>query len=122
MGIFLILNGMGVAFLLYVLAHLWREGHRQREAGGISAMEFERRSGADVLVVKQPISRSSDRSFTVIRFPVQSCGSGTNAVDEYRATGTADPRVRPISTIRASSADAQLDYDAVHVLKEGRQC
>lgn len=122
MGIFLILNGMGVAFLLYVLAHLWREGHRRREAAGISEMEFESRPGADVLVVTHPISKSRSSSFTLIPFPIQCYEADERAADEHRATGTADPRVRSISTTRAGSADARLDYDAVQVLKEGRQC
>jgi hypothetical protein len=32
MTIFMLVNGMGVVFLLYVLANFWKEGHRQGTA------------------------------------------------------------------------------------------
>ena len=41
--IFLILNGLGVAFLLYVLANFWKEGHRPKNDARKYAAEFGQR-------------------------------------------------------------------------------
>ena len=68
MTIFFMLNGMGVAFLLYVLANFWKEGHRPKSNARKYATEFGRRDWADVIVVTHPISHSAQGGLSVIPF------------------------------------------------------
>ena len=68
MTIFLVLNGLGVIFLLYVLANFWKEGQRSKNDARKYAMEFERRDWADVFVVTHPISHSAQGGVSVIPF------------------------------------------------------
>ena len=63
MTIFLALNGLGVVFLLYVLANFWMEGHRPNYNARKYAAEFGERDWSDVAVVTQPISRSARIGF-----------------------------------------------------------
>ena len=66
MTIFLLLNGVGVVFLLYVLANFWKEGHRPRSGTQKSLGAFRRRDGANVFVVNHPISHSAQGDISVI--------------------------------------------------------
>jgi hypothetical protein len=68
MTIFLVLNGLGVAFLLYVLANFWKEGHRPENNARQYETEFERRDWADVAVITHPISHSAQGGISVIPF------------------------------------------------------
>jgi len=68
MTIFFVLNGLGVIFLLYVLANFWKEGHRPKNDARKYAMEFGRRDWADVVVVTHPISHSAQGGLSVIPF------------------------------------------------------
>jgi hypothetical protein len=71
MTIFLVLNGLGVIFLLYVLANFWKEGQRQKSDARKHAMELGRRDWADVFVVTHPISHFAQGGVSVIPFQVQ---------------------------------------------------
>lgn len=71
MTIFLVLNGMGIVFLLYVLANFWKEGHRPRNNARKYAAEFGRRDWAAVLVVTHPISHGAQGSLSVVPFRVR---------------------------------------------------
>jgi hypothetical protein len=66
--IFLVLNGLGVVFLLYVLGNFWKEGHRAKNVDRKYAMEFGRRDWADVFVVTHPISHSAQGGLSAIPF------------------------------------------------------
>jgi hypothetical protein len=66
--IFLVLNGLGVVFLLYVLANFWKEGHRLMNEECNDVMEFRGRNWADVIVVTHPISLSVQGDVSVIPF------------------------------------------------------
>ena len=66
--IFLVLNGLGVVFLVYVLANFWKEGHRPMTEECSDVMEFRGRNWADVVVVNHPISPSAQDGFSVIPF------------------------------------------------------
>jgi len=68
MTIFLLLNGLGVVFLLYVLAHFWREGRRSEQIARKYVAAFERRDWADVIVVTHPISHDAQGGVSVIPF------------------------------------------------------
>ena len=91
---FLVLNGLGVVFLLYVLANFMKEGRRNARK---YAAEFGRRDWADELVVTHPLSHSAQGGLSVIPF---------RARDRYRdkpVHGTAsfaksEAQVRRIST------------------------
>ncbi|MGA7793458.1 MAG: hypothetical protein WCA19_10495 [Candidatus Acidiferrales bacterium] len=68
MTIFFVLNGLGVIFLLYVLANFWKEGHRPQSDARKHAMEFGRLDWADVFVMTHPISHSAQGGVSVIPF------------------------------------------------------
>ena len=46
MTIFFVLNGMGVVFLLCVLANFWKEAHRPASNVRKNAMQFRSKEGA----------------------------------------------------------------------------
>jgi hypothetical protein len=71
MTIFLVLNSLGVVFLLYVLANFWREGHRPKNIARKYAAEFGGRDWADAVVGTHPISRSAQSGLSVIPFQAQ---------------------------------------------------
>ena len=66
---FLVLNGLGVVFLLYVLANFMKEGRRNARK---YAAEYGHRDWAEVLVVTHPISHSAQGGLSVIPFRVRS--------------------------------------------------
>jgi len=66
MTIFFLLNGLGVVFLLYVLANFLKEGHREKNAERRYARDFDGRGIADVFVLTHPISHSAYGGVTVI--------------------------------------------------------
>jgi hypothetical protein len=68
MTIFFVLNGLGVVFLLYVLAKFWNDGHRPRNKARKYAEELGRRDWADVIVVTHPISHAARGGLAVIPF------------------------------------------------------
>src|ERR1035438_2474535 len=72
MTIFLVLNGMGVVFLLYVLANFWNEGHRdghhEKNDRWWSATDFGRRDRADLVVITDRTSLESEGGLSVIPF------------------------------------------------------
>jgi hypothetical protein len=97
MTIFMALNGLGVAFLLYVLAKLWIEGHRQTNADRKEASEFAGRDWTDVLVATHPISHSAQGGLSVI--PFQARGRfGDTLAHRAPSDGTSEVPVRRIST------------------------
>ncbi len=68
MTIFLLLNGVGVVFLLYVLANFWKEGHRSNNNARKYPAEYGWRDWANVVVVTHPISHSAQGGLSVIPF------------------------------------------------------
>lgn len=70
MTVFLLLNGLGVIFLLYVLGGFWREGHQRRRRSQEFVAEFSPRQGVSILVVTEPISIKEDTRASVIPFPM----------------------------------------------------
>jgi hypothetical protein len=70
--IFLVLNGLGVVFLVYVLANFWREGRRAAvNSDRQDVMEFRGRNWADAVVVTHPISLSAQGGVSVIPFQMR---------------------------------------------------
>jgi hypothetical protein len=77
--IFLALNGLGVVFLLYVLANFWKEGHRPLNEKRGDVMEFRGRNWSDVVVVTHPISLSAQCGVSVIPFQARKLGTSGDA-------------------------------------------
>ena len=71
MTIFVLINGIGVVFLLYVLANFWKEGHRSTSRARRHAMEFGQRDWAGVVVVTRPISHHARGGRSLIPFRAQ---------------------------------------------------
>jgi hypothetical protein len=67
MKIFMMLNGMGVVFLMYVLVHFWIEGRQSKVAvPRRRVVEFSNGRSADVLVITHPIAQSGQAGLSVI--------------------------------------------------------
>ena len=90
MTIFLVLNGLGVVFLLYVLGNFWKEGHQAKNVDRKYATEFGRRDWADVFVVTHPISHSAQGGLWVIPFQPRDRFSNRPA---HRTTSSVTPEV-----------------------------
>jgi hypothetical protein len=81
--IFLVLNGLGVVFLLYVLTNFWKEGHRPMSEERRDVMEFRGRNWSDIVVVTHPISLSAQGGVSVIPFQArgrEASGNSTHKV------------------------------------------
>ena len=63
-AIFTMINGMGVAFLVYVLIRFVQEGRRPKFARR-RVIEFSNGRNADVLVVTHPITHSGQAGISV---------------------------------------------------------
>jgi hypothetical protein len=121
MTIFFVLNGVGIVFLVYVLASFWKEGHRTPGNARKAASKIRQRDWPEVFVVTRPISLSAEDCFSVIPFRVR------DRSNERPAHGTASRKTteaseRRISTRQAKSAPGLRDYDTSIVVKEGRRC
>src|ERR1700722_12125722 len=83
MTIFLVLNGIGVVFMLYVLVNFWREG-RQMRCSALRSNRLSTRfaSTQQVFVVTRTIRSGTGKPDTnsMVHFP--STESRTNAVRE----------------------------------------
>jgi len=118
MTIFLLLNGLGVVFLLYVLANFWKEGQRQKTYPKEHAAEFEQQSEADVIVLTHPISHSAQGGVSVLSFRAKGrYGAkrlGAWHPEDRGATGN------PVFHKAIGSHAAPARYDALRAMKEGR--
>lgn len=79
MTIFLVLNGLGVAFLLYVLVNFWKEAHRSENNAREHVMDFDQRDWADMAVMTHPISHSAQGGVSVIPFRTRDQHRGKTA-------------------------------------------
>jgi hypothetical protein len=98
MTIFLVLNGVGVAFLLYVLAHFWKEGHRPKSNARKYATEIDRRDWADGFVMTHPISHAAQGGISVIPFQARDRGLSDRPIHNTAPHGTPEVPARRIST------------------------
>jgi hypothetical protein len=96
MTIFLVLNGLGVIFLLYVLANFWKEGQRSKSDARKYANQFRGRDWREHVVMTHPVSHSSQGGISVIPFqpPRQEFRVGSSTVPR----DTLSMPVRRIST------------------------
>jgi hypothetical protein len=98
MTIFLLLNGLGVGFLLYALANFWKEGRRSKKLDRKYAPEVKYRDWADVLVVTHPISHSAQGGVSVIPFQARGRETGNKPVQRPSAREAIEMPLRRIST------------------------
>jgi hypothetical protein len=119
MTIFLVLNGMGVAFLLYVLANFWKEGHRPKSNARKYAMESGRRDRVDVIVMAHPISHAAHGGISVIPFQARDREFSDRLIHGTDSRGIPEVPASRISTWLMKSRPRPKDYDG---LKEGRRC
>ena len=98
MKIFFLLNGMGVVFLLYVLANFWKEGHRPKSNARKHATEFGRRDWADGFVMTHPISHAAQGGISVIPFQARDRGLNDRPIHSTASRGTPEVPARRIST------------------------
>jgi hypothetical protein len=98
MTIFLALNGLGIVFLLYVLANFWMEGHRPNNDARKFVTEFGERDWSDVAFVTHPISRSARSGTPVIPFQTRSQELGGKPSRKQDAPRAKDIPLRRIST------------------------
>jgi hypothetical protein len=97
MTIFLVLNGLGVIFLVFVLANFLKEGRRPSDNVRKYAGEFGRRDWIDVAVVTHPISQNAQGGLSVIPFRVRDQNSDRQA-HGMTLNGTPEAPVRRFST------------------------
>ena len=79
MMLFTLLNGLAVAFLMYVLGQFWKEGHRSEQPGARErVIEFSVERKPTVVVVTHPISLSAHSRLSVVssRAPLTSPQDG----------------------------------------------
>ena len=66
MMLFTLLNGLGVGFLVYVLAQFWKEGHRSNQpAAKDRVIKFSVKDKPTVVVVTRPISLRANGGLSV---------------------------------------------------------
>ena len=95
--IFLLLNGLGVAFLLNVLANFSKEGRRPENQGRRYATGRRQRDWANVLIVTHPISANAQGGPSVIPFRARE-QSPANAARGTALPESHETHVRLIST------------------------
>jgi len=98
MTIFLVLNGLGVIFLMYVLVNFWREGRRTKKNARRYAAEYGHRGWAEVHVVTQPISHSAQRGLSVIPFPARDHGLAEEPTQRVTSLESSEFPARRICT------------------------
>lgn len=98
MTIFLALNGLGVVFLLFVLANFWREGRRPGSNVRKYAAEFALRDSTEVAVMTHPISHSAQGGLSVIPFQPRDRKLGGKPNQRPVAEGAIEMPLRRIST------------------------
>lgn len=97
MKMFLVLNGLGVVFLVYVLANFWIEGRRPKSKARKYAAEFGRRNWINVAVVTHPISHNAQGGLSVIPFRIPDRNSDKRP-QTMILNGTPDAPIRRFST------------------------
>lgn len=83
--LFLLLNAMGIVFLLYVLANFWKEGSRTTTDIRPDELDFMREEKPAVLVVTHLVAHGTKGSGSVIPLQLRERGSA----------GKQDQRGRP---------------------------
>jgi hypothetical protein len=121
MTIFLILNGLGVIFLLYVLANFWKEGRRPVDKARKYERKLRRWDWDDVAVVTHPISTCAQGGLSVISFQTR---RRAHRADVNHPEAAARELIEmPLKRIPTNGESAQVgEYDSPGEVQEGRRC
>lgn len=98
MTIFLVLIGMGVVFLLYVLANFWQEGRRPKTLAQKSVVMASRGNQVKVDAITPPISLSARDSLSVMSFPISSTQQFAKSAESTTAHRMIEMPVKRFST------------------------
>jgi hypothetical protein len=98
MTIFYLLNGMGVIFLLYVLANFWNAGHRPKNDAPKDTAASGRGDRDEVIVVTHPISHFAQGGLSVISFQGRDRQFGGKPARRTTAPKATEMPARQIST------------------------
>lgn len=98
MTIFFVLNGLGLLFLLYVLAKFWQEGRHSRKNSGTCAVRFGRRNWAVVVLPTRLNSVGPKRGPAVLPFPTRDRQVSDRPILETASHRDLDERALQIST------------------------
>ena len=98
MTIFLVLIGMGVVFLLYVLANFWQEGRRSKTLAQMSVVISSLGTQAEVVAITPPISLSASGNLSVMPFPVSSKQQFAKSAESTTAHRMIEMPVKKFST------------------------
>ena len=94
MMIFLVLNGMGVVFLVYVLVQFVKEGRRSKNpAGRQYEIDLSYMDRPEVMVVTHPISHSAQGGLCVIPMQARERSLQGKQVHRDSADGTIEIKI-----------------------------
>lgn len=121
MTIFLILNGLGVIFLLYVLANFWNEGRRPEDKARKYERELPLRDWDEVAVVTHPVSTCAQGGLSVISFQTR---RRMHHADVNHPEATVREVIEmPLKRISTNDESSRArEYDSSGAMKEGRRC
>jgi len=80
--LFLLLNAMGIAFLLHALAKFWKEGRQPENAGRPHEIKFSQENRINVFVMTHPVSSSAQGGLSVI--PIHAMARNKDRHGSYR--------------------------------------
>jgi hypothetical protein len=82
MILFMVLNGAGVVFLLYVFVQFWKEGHKSNKAGSRVRGAFSRGANApEVFLLRySPLPEGIGTGAPLIHFPTSRKGTQNSEV------------------------------------------
>jgi len=95
MAIFLVLNALSVAFLVYVLVNFWKDGHRSREDGQAST-QLEPGRRAKVITMEHWVSHLVRCDQSVIPMRARTRTEAAGLVCKRGATGIMEIPVKRI--------------------------
>ena len=95
--LFLLLNAMGVVFLMYVLANFWKEGSRTTSDTRPDEFDFMREERPAVLVVTHLIAHGTQGNGSVIPLQLRERGSAGKQDQQGRLAAICEMQVRRYS-------------------------
>ncbi len=101
MTIFFVLNGVGIIFLLYVLANFWKEGRQPKNPKNNDrkyAADFGDSDWTEVIAITHPVSHTAQGGLSVIPFQARRQELRHNHSRQANPCGSVEVRVKRIST------------------------
>src|SRR5258708_2875066 len=101
MTIFFVLNGVGIIFLLYVLANFWKEGHQSKNPKNNDRKYIADFGGSDwteVIAMTHAVSHTAHGDLSVIPFQARRQELRHNYSRQANQCGSVEVPVKRIST------------------------